>query len=346
MNEADIPKAAIITPFGLFEFLFMPFGLTNAGQTFQRLMDSLFRSFPFTFIYLDDIFVCSHSQAKHLGHLETVLANFAANGLHINPAKCHFAQPQVEFLGHLVTANGITPFTSHGQPILAFPAPSDVKLLQKFLGMLNFYRRSLPGIAKVLKPLTDSTSGTGQLSWTPDMQLAFDTAKSLLASAVRLLHPYPFAKLSLATEASDTHVGTVLPSKHRAVGSHWLSFPKKLSAMEMRYSTFDRELLAAFSAIKHFRFFLEGRPFTLFTDHKPLVSAISKAMTPFSSRQTTSTVLSLRVHHHIFPPARPSKRGGRHTFTAVSANHSRNTHSSHCLTCHIHPIVSSTSFLH
>jgi hypothetical protein len=113
MNEADIPKTAIITPFGLFEFLFMPFGLTNAGQTFQRLMDSLFRSFPFSFIYLDDILVFSHSRAEHLGHLETVLATLAANGLRINPTKCHFAQPQVEFLGHLVTATGIAPLTSH-----------------------------------------------------------------------------------------------------------------------------------------------------------------------------------------------------------------------------------------
>jgi hypothetical protein len=86
MNEADIPKAAIITPFGLFEFLFMPFGLTNAGQTYQRLMDSLFRSFPFTFIYLDDIFVFSHSQANILGHLETVLAN-------LQPTACTLILP-------------------------------------------------------------------------------------------------------------------------------------------------------------------------------------------------------------------------------------------------------------
>jgi hypothetical protein len=91
MNEADISKTAIITPFGLFEFLFMPFGLANAGQTFQQLMDSLFHSFPFIFIYLDDILVVSHSRAEHLGHLDTALATLAANGLHINPAKSHFS---------------------------------------------------------------------------------------------------------------------------------------------------------------------------------------------------------------------------------------------------------------
>jgi len=127
MNKADIPKKTIITPFGLFEFIFMPFSLTNAGQTFQWLMDSLFYSFLFIFIYLDYILVFSHSRAENIGHLETVLATLAAKGLHVNPAKCHFAQPRVEFLGHLVTATGIAPLTSHVRP-----APSDVKSLQKF----------------------------------------------------------------------------------------------------------------------------------------------------------------------------------------------------------------------
>jgi hypothetical protein len=148
------------------------------------------------------------------------------------------------------------------------PGAADVKSLQKFLGMLNFYHRFLPGIAKVLKPLTDATSGTGQLSWTPAMQLAFDTAKSLLASAVPLHHQHPSAKLSSATNASDTHVGAVLQQRTQGSWQPLAFLSKKLSATEMRYSTFDRELLAAFSAVKHFRFFLEGRPFTLFTDHK------------------------------------------------------------------------------
>jgi hypothetical protein len=113
--------------------------------------------------------------------------------------------------------------------------------------MLNFYHCFLPGTAKVLKPLTDAMSGTGQLSWTPDMQLAFDTAKSLLAYAVSLQHPHPSAKLSLATDASDTHVGAVLQQQTQGSWQPLAFFSKKLSATETRYSTFDRELLAALS---------------------------------------------------------------------------------------------------
>jgi hypothetical protein len=285
MQKSDIPKTAIITPFGLFEFLYMPFGLSNAAQTFQRLMDSLFHDFPFVFIYLDDMLIFSRSCSEHLCHLDTVLAVLAENGLHINPAKCQFAQPEVDFLGHHVTASGLSPIASHTQPILDFPTPSDVKMLQKNLGMLNFYRRFLPGIARVLKPLTDATSGKGNLLWTSEMQTAFDHAKILLASATPLHHSHPHATLSLATDASDTHVGAVLQQKTGGCWQPLAFFSHKLSPTEGRYSTFDRELLAAFQAVKHFRFFLEGRPFTLFTDHKPIVAAISKNKTPFSSHQ-------------------------------------------------------------
>jgi cleavage and polyadenylation specificity factor subunit 1 len=151
--------------------------------------------------------------------------------------------------------------------------------------MVNFYRRFLPGIAHVLAPLTSATKGKGRLTWTPEMTLSFQNAKSSLATAVPLKHPDPTAPLSLATDASNSHVGAVLQQKTNGSWQPLSFFSKKLSATETRYSTFDRELLAAFLSVKHFRFFLEGRPFTLFTDHKPLLAAISKQSTPFSSRQ-------------------------------------------------------------
>jgi cleavage and polyadenylation specificity factor subunit 1 len=145
------------------------------------------------------------------------------------------------------------------------------------------------------------------------MQTAFDHAKRLLASAAPLHHPHPHATLSLA----DTHVGAVLQQKTGGCWQPLAFFSHKLSPTEGRYSTFDRELLAAFQAVKHFRFFLEGRPFTLFTDHKPLVAAISKNRTPFSSRQQrhlsflsefTTNFVHLPGKENIVFPARPPCR--------------------------------------
>jgi hypothetical protein len=155
--------------------------------------------------------------------------------------------------------------------------------------MLNFYRRFLPGIAHILKPLTDATAGSGKLIWMSEMQFSFDQAKALLASAVPLHHPHPSTTLSLATDASYSHVGAVMQQFTNGCRQPLAFFSHKLSPTESRYSiSFDRELLAVFQAVKHFRhfrFFLEGRPFTLFTDHTPILAAISKNKTPFSSRQ-------------------------------------------------------------
>jgi len=107
MAAEDIPKTAIVTPFGLFEYLFMPFGLSNAAQTFQRLMDKLFRHLPFVFTYLDDHLVASATLEEHLQQLEQFFAVLQDNGLTINPEKCVFAASSVKFLGHMVSAAGI-----------------------------------------------------------------------------------------------------------------------------------------------------------------------------------------------------------------------------------------------
>ena len=159
MSGADICKTAIVTPFGLFEFLSMPFGLKNAAQTFQRLMDRIFRGLPYVFIYLDDILVASRSRKLHLQHLRVVLELLVQNGLVLNLDKCSFAQNEIEYLGHKITAAGIVPLRRHVDALLLQPRPQDVRGLQRFLGMINFYRRFLPGIARTLRPLTDALAG-------------------------------------------------------------------------------------------------------------------------------------------------------------------------------------------
>jgi hypothetical protein len=114
---------------------------------------------------------------------------------------------------------------------------------------------------------------------------AFGAAKAALAAAVQLVHPAPNTMLSLATDASDTHVGGVI---QQLTGGRWqpLAFySKTLSGAGTRYSTFDRELLAAFRAVRHFRFSLEGRQFRLLTDHKPLVTSLFRTTPTWSARQ-------------------------------------------------------------
>jgi cleavage and polyadenylation specificity factor subunit 1 len=286
MAEDDIQKTAIVTPFGLFEYVFMPFGLANAAQTFQRLMDRLFRQLGFVFTYLDDHLIASKSMEEHLLHLEQFFLVLQENGLTINPAKCVFAVSSLKFLGHMVDETGIRPLPKHVTAVQGVLPPTDIKQLQRFSGMINFYRRFLPGIAKVLRPLTDLLRGSPKvLAWPPEAAAAFVAAKAAIIAAVPLSHPAPDAVLSLAVDASDTHVGGVFQQKTPQGWQPLAFFSQKLSPAESKYSTFDRELLAAYAAIRHFRFMLEGRQFRLYTDHKPLVTAMVRVSPPWTGRQ-------------------------------------------------------------
>jgi hypothetical protein len=263
MAESDIPKTAICTPFGLFEYIFMPFGLKNAAQTFQHLMDKLFRHLPFVFVYLDDILIASKDLTEHMRHLRLVFKILQSAGLQINPAKCTFSVSSLTFLGHNVDSSSISPMEKHVKALTDFPPPSDLKQLQRFLGLINFYRRFLPGIAGTLQPLTDLLRGNPKtLVWSESAAAAFCAAKAPLAAATALVHPLPGAVISLATDASDTHIGGVLQQLSAGSWRPLAFFSRKLSPPESKYSTFDRELLAVFAAVRHFRFVLEGRPFS------------------------------------------------------------------------------------
>ena len=214
---ADVPKTAVITPFGLFEFLRMPYGLKNAGMTFQRLMDHIFQGLPFAFIYLDDVLVASPDAATHRLHLTAVFQLLSDNGLVLNAGKCCFGQQSVEFLGHIVSAAGVAPLPGRVDAINNFPQPSSVRELQGFLGLFNFYRRFVPAAAKLVRPLTDCLKGGPKggtaIEWSAERNAAFLAAKSAVAATCILEHPAAKAEISLVTDASSSHVGAALQQR-------------------------------------------------------------------------------------------------------------------------------------
>ena len=266
----------------------MPFSVRSAANTFQWMMDRVLSGLPHVFVYLDDILVASYTLEDHVKDLKAVLERLREFDLIINPDKCLFCRESVEFLGHTVDGSGISPLQKHTDAIAAFATPSSKLELQRFLGLLNFYRQFLPGVANLLKPLTDALRGPAraELVWTPDCDSAFSAAKSCLTTKMQLAHPNPAAALSVAVDASSSHVGAAL--QQSAGPGRFLPlafFSRKLSTAQCKYSTFDRELLAAFSAVRHWRDLLEGRPFQLFTDHKPLPAALKRVSQPWSARQ-------------------------------------------------------------
>lgn len=290
VNLEDIPKTAITTPFGMFEFMFMTFGLRNAAQTFQRFMRNVLADLDFTFVYIDDICIASTNVDEHKKHLRIVFERLRQFGLSINVSKCQFGQSKIHFLGHIVDATGIHPTPEKVSAIENFVEPTTAKQLKRFIAMINYYRRFIPHAVNsqmILQSLIigNKKNDNTKIVWTEEARAAFVACKKHLTLKTTLVHPNPTAPLSLSVDASDTAVGAVL---HQLVNQHFqpLAFySKKLLPAECRYSTYDRELLAIFKGIKHFRHQLEGREFYINTDHKPLIFAFNQNSENASPRQ-------------------------------------------------------------
>ena len=155
----DVRKTGIITPFGLFIFPRTPFGLKNAGQDFQRLMDSILGDIPRVYVYIDDILVASDSPEQHMEDLKTVFKVLADNGLVVQRSKCVLGKSSLEFLGYHVDANGVAPLPTRVEAIREVPPPTTIKELQRFLGMVNYYRRFIRRAAHHLHPLFNALKG-------------------------------------------------------------------------------------------------------------------------------------------------------------------------------------------
>lgn len=286
----DREKTAIITPFGLFEFDVMTFGLCNAAQTFQRYMNQVFNDFDFVVVYIDDICIASKNPEQHQKHLRMVLKRLDDLTIKINFAKCQIALSQVTFLGHRVSQHGITPTPEKVRTITEYKLPTLAHELRTFLAVLNYYRRFLPNAATKQGKLQSLLKGNKKndktpIIWTPETEAMFTECKHDLATAALIAHPLSNAKLVLHVDASNYAVGAVLQQISNGHLEPLGFYSKRMTDTQKRYSTYDRELLGIYQAIKHFRHMIEGRECVVQTDHKPLIFAFQQKPEKASPRQ-------------------------------------------------------------
>ena len=236
--------------------------------------------------------VFSKGEENHRRDLVETFSRLPTANLTANAEKCEFGKSSIEFLGHTVSAADISPLPEGVAAIAAHPRPTTIRDLQNFLGVINFYRKFVRGAAALLKPLSDILQGSPKprmaVRWMPARMAAFKAAKAAQQKATNLTYPQQDAEMALMVDASADHVGAALQQR-TGTAAAWqpLGFSsKKLDSTQQGYSAYDRELLACVLGIRHFRFMLEGRRFTLFTDHKPLTHALSKAAEPWTARQS------------------------------------------------------------
>ena len=237
-------NTAVTAPFGSFNFTRTPFGLRNSGETFQH----------FNFITSPD-----HRRQKK--HLKIIFTRLAEYGIIIGPEKCQFGTTELGFLGHHVSATGISPLASAVVAIVNFVGPEKQRALRRYLGMINYYHRFIPNCT-------------------------FIESQQILANATLLVHLDHTALLNITCDASDVAVGGVLQQYINNVWQPLSFFSKKLTPAETRYSAFDRELLAVYTTIRYFRHNLEDRYFFVNSNDKPLTFVMSSVTERPSLRQT------------------------------------------------------------
>uniref|UniRef100_A0A1A8HG02 Gypsy retrotransposon integrase-like protein 1 n=1 Tax=Nothobranchius korthausae TaxID=1143690 RepID=A0A1A8HG02_9TELE len=286
--EADRPKTAFCTPFGLFEWNRMPFGLCNAPGTFQRLMQRIFgdKQCQSLLIYLDDIVVFSSSVEEHLQRLEMVLDRLQREGLKVKLAKCAFFQKEVGYLGHVISGRGVATDPKKVQAVAEWQTPTTTSELRSFLGFASYYRRFVEGFAKLAAPLhklvAETVKGKGlrksnrDLSsfWTAECQTSFEALKTKLTTAPVLAYADFSLPFILEVDASHGGLGAVLSQeqegKVRPVAYASRGLRPNERNME-NYSSMKLEFLALkWAMAEKFREYLLGHKCIVFTDNNPL----------------------------------------------------------------------------
>ena len=275
MKEGEEWKTAFRTRYGHYEYTVMPFGLTNAPASLQSLMNDTFREFldEFVVIYLDDILIYSKNEEQHHKHVEKVLEKIQEIGFLVKPEKCAWDVTEVEFLGHIITTEGIRMDPKKIKAIMEWPTPKNIKGVQGFTGLTNYYRKYVDKYSDKAAPLTDMTKKEIGFHWDSTVQKAFDDLKKEFRDGDILANFDPELPGLVEADASDRGVGGVYSQKQKDGKWRPVAFySRKLSPAELNYEIHDKELLAIVECFKEWRAYLEGPKYQVivYTDHKNL----------------------------------------------------------------------------
>ena len=272
LKEEDMHKTAFTTPGtanSLWEFTVMPFGLCGAPAPFQRLMEILLAGLTWEscLVYLDDIIVFSRTFEEHLGRLDSVLSRIRNGGLKLKVKKCTFCAPQVKYLGHVVSKEGLRPDEDKVSAVLKFPVPQDLTQLRSFLGLIGYYRRFIQDFSTHAEPLYRLSKKNIPFVWGNEQEKAFSSMKKALTSSPVLQFPDFSLPFFVQTDASDKGFGAVLGQMRNGSEVVVAYASKAIGATQINWSTIEKEAFAIVWAVKYFRHYLYGRSFTIYTDH-------------------------------------------------------------------------------
>jgi len=285
-----------VGPLGFYEFNSMPFGLCNSPATFQRLMERCLHDLNLEqcLIYLDDIIVFAPTLEEHLVRLEAVFERLHRFGLKLKPSKCQFLRTEVKYLGHIVSAAGVSVDPSKVEVLQKMSAPTSVKELQRFLGFIGYHRRFIPQFSSIARPLNDLLKGKrSSFCWEEEHQKAFETLiKHTIESPVLAFADFQ-APFILQVDASLSGLGAMLMQEQGGEKKVIAYASRSLSASERRYPVHKLEFLALKWAVtEKFHDYLYGSQFEVITDNNPLTYVLTSAKLDATSHRWIAALAS------------------------------------------------------
>lgn len=318
-----------------------PFGLKPISSKFQRVMDIIFKPMEaFVLCFVDDIVIFSKNMEHHVEHVARAIQALTKVNLILNAEKCHFAQQSVYLLGFCVSAAGRSLDPRKLTNIQNWPIPQTGKDIQRFLGVINYFREHIPNVSTITAPLDELRNQDKLHSlWTDCHTDAFNALQNILTSTPILRYPNLDHPFSVATDASNVGIGAVLYQVIDGETRHISFMARSLSKSQRNYSTTKRELLAVVYALEKFHTYLWGNKFTLYTDHRALTYLHTQRVANSMMVGWLDSILSYNfevVHLHgldnilpdqlsrLFPTAKELEGGndGDIAIRAVDANQS------------------------
>jgi hypothetical protein len=272
---------AFNTCFGTYKFKRLPMGLKTSPNSFQMLMDKVFKGLTFRSVlcYIDDAIVASSTFEEHMKDLTDVFVRLRNAGLKINPKKCSFAKTSCEFLGHVISKDGISPPSDKLQAIESLPAPKNVNELRRTLGLFNWFRKFIPNFSAIASPLTKLLKSKARYLWNDEQDKAFRELKRLLLESPVLAFPRYDIEFRLAVDTSSKGVGYMLYQIHPDGTSRVVRFGSKgLTKWQSSYGPTKLELLGMVTAILDCSAYLDGKHFTVECDHQALKPLFQKQL--------------------------------------------------------------------
>lgn len=269
IREEDKEKTAFSIGNGLWQFTVMPFGLCNAPATFERMMEEVLQGIlnKICLVYLDDVIIFGKDFSEMLKNLKLVFQRLKLANLKVNPKKCVFFGKKIKYLGHVISAEGVSTDPEKITAVKNWPVPHNKKQLRSFLGFCSYYRRYVKGFSSLAKPLFVLTENQVKFSWDEKCQIAFEELKQVLSSSPCLSFPKGEGEFILDTDASKIGIGSILSQRQDGKERVIAYFSRVLSKAEKNYCITRRELLAIVDSLKSFRHYLLGRKFIIRTDH-------------------------------------------------------------------------------